>query len=154
MKLNSNDIRIISENIFRRLVKEGILPSYNEESYDDEDEEESMSDFEEYEKGYPNGDFNPKNVTAEDLVNFCRSFGDFFYIYDMPFRGWTLMAASTEEVRHDIIGDIMKGEIRPTHRFDWIIEKKADFEENYVAVFNVKTADEDYYVVYEQSKYR
>ncbi len=144
MKITNKDIKILSENIIKRLIKEDLI------SYED-DQEEEVDYFLEYENGYPNEDFIPENITSNDLIKFCRSFGDFYYIYQ-GLKGWTLMTATTSNQVNSIVNDLTNCSLTITHKFDYLIENKLNFEYDYIAVFNIKTSDENYYIVYEQPK--
>ena len=148
VNLNKTDFKNITENVIKRLVNEGYL---NDE-YDDEDE---LYGFEEYEKGYPNSDFNPNMITKKTLIDFCKNYGDFLYIIN-GFRGWGVSAANSDEIKYEIISDLYKcSNVEPTHDKDYLLYNHNDwFDGVYVAVMKVIGVpnQEDYYIIYTQDR--
>lgn len=137
----------VMENVIRRLVKEGLYDDY-------EEDEEELEPFEEYEKDYPNGDFNVSNMTPEQLAKWCRSIGDFLYVY-RGLRGLSIMCANTNSIVYSIVSDLYNcSGIEPTHEVDYLFtSREREFIHDYVCIFKIKgTPDGDYYLVYQQDK--
>lgn len=151
--MNDKLLENIAKNIKKNLIKEGIFEDYDFSRYEDmEDDYEEPNYFEEYEQNYPNSEFNPNELSKRELVRFCHTFGDFFFIAN-GLRGMRLHVASTEDQQMAIIGDICKGTITPTHEVDYLIDNKLNFEHDYVAVLKVQPQNDDaFYLVYEKPK--
>ena len=62
--MESNFFTRLMENSIRRILKEGLLN--DTDTYNDEEQE--LEPFEEYEKDYPNGDFDVSDMTPEELA--------------------------------------------------------------------------------------
>lgn len=147
--LNEQDIHKIKKTVISRLIKEGYV-------YDGEDDDyQEMDPVEEYEKGYPNGGFDPKSVDETELLNFCKNIGDFLYIIKDPFRGWRISAANSEPIQQEIMTDILNcAYVEPSHEMDYLItQREREFMYDYVCVMKIHgTPDGDYYVVYQKRK--
>ena len=119
-----------------------------------EDYEDGLSNFDEYKQDYPNGDFSAVGMTSDDLAEWCENVGDFLYIYK-GLRGWSIMAANTDNIVKDIVSDLYNCDrIEPTHEMDYLFNsREREFDAFYVCIFKViGTKDGDYYVVYEKEK--
>lgn len=139
----------LTEDDLHRIIKESVnnILKENHEDYE-------LSNFEEYEHGYPNDGFDVSNMTSDDLAEWCSKVGDFLYIYK-GLRGWSIMAANTDEIVRDIVGDLYHcSRIEPTHEMDYLFRsREREFDAFYVCVFKViGTKDGDYYVVYQREK--
>ena len=143
----------LMENTVKRILKEGVLNDID--TYNDEDEQE-IDPFEEYEKDYPNNDFDVSDMTPEKLAEWCQNTGDFLYVYE-GLRGLSIMAANTNSIVSSIVSDLYNCRgIEPTHEVDYLFYKRQhEFINNYVCIFKViGTPDGDYYVVYQEDKRR
>lgn len=141
------------ENTVKRILKEGILDDFD--TYTDEDEEE-LEPFEEYEKGYPNGDFDVSDMTPDKLAKWCQNVGDFLYVYE-GLRGLSIMCANVDNIVASIVSDLYNcRSIEPTHEVDYLFySREREFIYDYVCIFKViGTPDGDYYVVYQEDKSR
>ena len=141
----------LMENSIRRILKEGILNDID--TYNDEDEQE-LEPFEEYEKDYPNGDFDVSDMTPEKLAKWCQNVGDFLYVYE-GLRGLSIMCANVDNIVASIVSDLYNCRgIEPTHEVDYLFySREREFIYNYVCIFKViGTPDGDYYVVYQEDK--
>lgn len=147
VNLNKQDFKNITENIIKRLVNEGY--------FNNEDMDEEMSAFEEYEKDYPNSDFKPQNIDINELIDFCQNYGDYLYIIN-GFRGWSVSTANSEEIQKEILSDLYKcSYVQATHEKDYLLYRREDwFEGVYVAVMKVVgvPGQEDYYIIYMKDK--
>lgn len=142
---DNNKYRLVFENVIRRLINEGF---YDNEEYND------IDPFEEYEKGYPNSDFDVSDMTKTDLAKWCDTVGDFLYIYN-GLRGWSVMNANSSEIINEIVGDVYNcSHIEPTHEMDYLLYRyEREFQYSYVCVFKIyNTKDGDYYIIYQQDK--
>ena len=137
------------KNIVKKALREEIMKYDSEKDYDDYEEEEPDY-FMEYVNGYPNEDFSPSDITADDLIDYCHTIGDVSYIIDW-FKGLNICTASNRDIKV-IVNDLFDCSLTLTHEVDWLIEDKFDFEHEYIAVFNIKTDHSNYYLVYEQPK--
>lgn len=144
-QLDESAYKEVVENVVKRLVKEGF--------YDDKEEEE-MDPFDEYEKGYPNCDFDVSDMTPERLASWCKNVGDFLYIIN-GLRGWRISVANTSSIVSEIVKDLHNcSGIKPTHDMDYLFyTRQREFVHDYVCVFKVIGVNcGDYYVVYQQPK--
>lgn len=144
-QLDESAYKEVMENVVKRLVKEGF--------YDDEEDEE-MDPFEEYQKDYPNGDFDVSDMTADRLASWCKNVGDFLYIIK-GLRGWSLASATTKAIVAEIVNDLYNcSDIEPTHEMDYLLySRQREFIYDFVCVFKVIGANGgDYYIVYQQPK--
>lgn len=117
--------------------------------------EDIMTPFEEYENDYPNGGVDVRNITPDQLANWCMR-NDFLYIIN-GFRGPRVFNANTRDTKRAIVSDIYKCDrIEPTHEADvFIYQRDNVFRDSYVCVYKlVGLEDEEYYVIYEQPKDR
>lgn len=147
----NNFLTRLMENTVKRILKEGVLNDID--AYNDEDEQE-INPFEEYEKDYPNNDFDVSGMTPEKLAEWCQNTGDFLYVYE-GLRGLSIMAANTDSIVSSIVSDLYNCRgIEPTHEVDYLFYKRQhEFINNYVCIFKViGTPDGDYYVVYQEDK--
>ena len=83
MKISQKDIRIITENVVKNVLKKLSLQENYESDDEDEEDNDNFDSFDyymEYENDYPNEDFSPENITINDLIKFCRTSGDFLFI--------------------------------------------------------------------------
>ena len=114
--MESNFFTKLMENSIRRILKEGILNDID--TYNDEEQE--LDPFEEYEKDYPNGDFDVSNMTPEKLAKWCQNVGDFLYVYK-GLRGLSIMCANTNSIVASIVSDLYNCRgIEPTHEVDYL----------------------------------
>ena len=135
---------------FARMAKRHWKPLKENEEYDDD-----LSPFEEYEQGYPNEDFDVSDMTPEKLAKWCRSVGDFLYVFE-GLRGMSIMCANVDSIVYDIVKDLYDCQrIEPTHEVDYLFRsREREFINDYVCIFKViGTKDGDYYVVYQEDKY-
>lgn len=135
-------IGFIVESTLKRILRE-------------EFEEEDLTPFEEYENGYPNDDFDVSDMTPEKLAKWCRSVGDFLYVFE-GLRGLRIMAANVDSIVYDIVSDLYNCDrIEPTHEVDYLFRsRERDFLNQFVCIFKViGTKDGDYYVVYQQDRF-
>lgn len=142
MNKNKKMYSHIIENVIKRLIAEGV--------YYDED----IDPFEEYQKDYPNADFDVSDMTPERLAKWCSRVGDFLYIY-RGMRGLSIMVANSDEIVRTIVDDLYNClSIEPTHEVDYLFYlREHEFINDYVCVFKVNCADENnYYVVYQEDK--
>ena len=141
--MNKRQLLNITENVVKRLIKEGLLL----------DEEGEVDGFEDYENGYPNSNFNP-SIDRQELLDFCRNSGDFLFI--ASFFGRTrINAANSSEIIDEICNDIQNTDIlEPTHKYDYLLEKyRNEFEDYYVSVMMINDVDGNKYaIVYMQQK--
>lgn len=114
---------------------------------------DELSGIEEYERGYPNSDFDVSGMTAYDLAEWCRTVGDFLYIYN-GFRGWRVSGANTSAIVSEIVNDLHHcSYIEPTHEMDHYFYNEKEFENSYVCIFKVVGAEGgDFYIIYQQDK--
>lgn len=148
--MESNFFTKLMENSIRRILKEGLLNDID--TYNDEEQE--LEPFEEYEKDYPNGDFDVSDMTPEELARWCQNVGDFLYVYE-GLRGLSIMAANTDSIVASIVSDLYNcSRIEPTHEVDYLFySREREFIYDYVCIFKViGTPDGDYYVVYQENK--
>ena len=144
----------VIENTVKRILKEGILDDFD--TYTDEDEKEELEPFEEYEKDYPNGDFDVSDMTPDKLAKWCQNVGDFLYVYK-GLRGLSIMCANVDNIVASIVSDLYNcRSIEPTHEVDYLFySREREFIYDYVCIFKViGTPDGDYYVVYQEDKSR
>lgn len=151
-KLKENYIVSTKGNLFN----EEEIAGFVNDVEDNEDEEE-VDAFEEYKNDYPNDDFNPNDVTREELEDFCNGDNDYLFIYDSVFGGARPRAANVSDVKADIAKDIAVCDFTPTHEKDSCFEinkKLVDFDNDYVVVFKLTNIpdEKDYYVIYEKEK--
>ena len=141
------------EKCVRQVLKENINGDFDTNDYK---EEEELSPFEEYEQGYPNSDFDVSDMTPEKLAKWCRSVGDFLYVFE-GLRGMSIMCANVDSIVYDIVKDLYDCQrIEPTHEVDYLFRsREREFINDYVCIFKViGTKDGDYYVVYQEDKVR
>ena len=159
----------IDEGLYNRLIEDAchsILNEYgDDEDYGyedfDEEEEEEIDPFEEYQQDYPNGDFNPSEMDVDDLAHWCNTHS-FGYVIPNIFSGqlqfrWADEKRLNCEMAYRIYNS--KG-IQPTHDVDLYIERplQNEFDEDYVAVYSVDgfIGDEGEpvrcYIVYQRPK--
>lgn len=141
MEITKRDIRYLTECIRKRLIKEGL--SFLGESYHGE-----QDGYEEYLNGYQNSPFDPLSIGNDELIEYCRTIGDFLYIFN-GLRGWAISAANTSKIVNEIVNDIRNANITLTHKFDGMIQGKVNFDTEYVGVYEVKTSTEKYYIIYQ-----
>ena len=102
----------LMENSIRRILKEGIL---NDIDTHNDEEEQELEPFEEYEKDYPNSDFDASDMTPEELAKWCQNIGDFLYVYEGP-RGLSIRTANTDSIVASIVSDLYNcRSIEPIH---------------------------------------
>lgn len=149
--LKRNDFKKITENIVKRLISEGYF-DFNEE---DEEEENELSPFEEYEQGYPNSRFNPQDIDIDVLIDFCKNYGDYLFIIN-GVRGWSVSSANSEEIQTEILSDLYNClNVEVTHEKDYLLwNRDSLFDNFYIAVMKVIGVpnQEDYYIIYMQDK--
>ena len=134
---------------FARMAKRGWKPLKENDEYENE-----LTPFEEYQQDYPNGSFDVSDMTPDELARWCQNVGDFLYVYK-GLRGWTIMAANTDSIVEDIVNDIEYcNRIEPTHEIDYLFQsREREFANDYVCIFKIfGTKDGDYYVVYQEDK--
>ena len=149
--MRSDFLAKLMENSIRRILQEGILDDMD--TYNGEEAQE-LEPFEEYEKGYPNSNFDVSDMTPEELAKWCQKIGDFLYVYKGP-RGLSIMTANTDRVVTSIVSDLYNcRNIEPTHEVDYLFySREREFIYDYVCIFKViGTPDGDYYVVYQEDK--
>lgn len=150
---------IIEDACYHLMSEEG-LEDYGYEDDDWDDEEEETDPVEEYEKDYPNSDFNPSAITQSDLAKWCQNVGDFLFICKFPIGGLRVSAANSDGIQAEIVNDVYNcSGIEPTHEVDYMLNpRKIDFEGSYVSVIKLKNAPSenggDYYIIYETPKDR
>ena len=140
------------EKSVRQVLKENINGDFDT---NDDEEEEELSPFEEYEQGYPNDDFNVSDMTPEQLATWCKNVGDFLYVFE-GLRGMSIMAANTDNIVSDIVNDLYNCQrIEPSHEVDYLFyNREREFINDYVCIFKViGTKDGDYYIVYQEDKH-
>lgn len=141
MEITKRDIRYLTECIRKRLVREGL--GFLGES--------ELDGYEEYLNGYQNSPFDPQSVGNDELIEYCRTIGDFLYIFN-GLRGWAISAANTSKIVNEIVNDIRNASVTLTHKFDSMIQGKVDFDTEYVGVYEIKTSTEKYYIIYQIDK--
>ena len=149
--MRSDFLAKLMENSIRRILQEGILDDMD--TYNDEAAQE-LDPFEEYEKGYPNSNFDVSDMTPEELAKWCQKIGDFLYVYK-GLRGLSIMTANTDRVVTSIVSDLYNcRSIEPTHEVDYLFySREREFIYDYVCIFKViGTPDGNYYVVYQEDK--
>ena len=68
MKISQKDIRIITENVVKNVLKKLSLQENYESDEEDNDNFDSFDYYMEYENDYPNEDFSTENITINDLI--------------------------------------------------------------------------------------
>lgn len=115
-----------------------------------------MSEEDAYLAGYPGSDFNPEDMTADDLAQWCATCGDFIYAYPSPIRGLCLRAANVQNIVDVIIKDLYDcSYIEVSHDIDNLIfAREKDMVGMYTAVFKVCGIPNeiDYYIVYQEER--
>lgn len=162
--------RQIEESRLKKLQEKYIISTkgnlFNEEEIagfvdniedDKEDEPEEINSYEEYKNDYPNSNFNPKDITREELEEFCDGSNDYLFIYDTPFGRTVPRAANVSEIKADIAKDVAVCDFTPTHEKDFYFEfnnNLVDFDRYYIVVFKLTNIpdEKDYYVIYEKEK--
>ena len=141
-----------------KLIEKGVRQVLKENVNDDFDtnDDEELSPFEEYEKGYPNDEFDVSNMTPEQLAKWCQNVGDFLYVYE-GLTGLKIMTANADNIVSDIVNDLYNCQrIEPTHEVDYLFySREREFINDYVCIFKIiGTKDGDYYIVYQEDKVR
>lgn len=159
MNLNFNSIKILTEAVTRKVVKEWATDErtgiqYNDDPYDDEMDDVNPADpFDEYCQDYPNEDFDLESMSTDELAEWASTAGDFLYVYNSPMRGWSIHAANSEDLVNEIVTDIQNApHLEHTHEFDKLLQRKVDFENDFIAVYKIPSSDGEYGVIYERSK--
>ena len=115
-----------------------------------------MSEEDAYLAGYPGSDFNPDNITSDDLAQWCSTCGDFLFAYNFPIGGLRLRAANVSDIVNDIVNDIHNcGYIEVSHEIDHLIlSREKDLYGMFTAVFKICDipGEKDYYVVYQEER--
>ena len=145
---NDNFYGEVTEKVLRRVLKEAFE--------NDDEEEEELSPFEEYEQGYPNDDFDVSDMTPEQLATWCKNVGDFLYVFE-GLMGMSIMVANADNIVSDIVNDLYNCQrIEPSHEVDYLFyNREREFINDYVCIFKViGTKDGDYYIVYQEDKIR
>ena len=155
-KVNNVDEKYMRKKV-TKLIEKGVrqVLKENVNADFDTDDDEELSPFEEYEQGYPNSDFDVSDMTPEKLAKWCRSVGDFLYVFE-GLRGMSIMCANVDSIVYDIVKDLYDCQrIEPTHEVDYLFRsREREFINDYVCIFKViGTKDGDYYVVYQEDKY-
>lgn len=154
--LNESNARFLSETVAEQLIREFA----DDDGWGDweDDEEPEVDPYEEYEQDYPGSDFNPGEMGQYDLAKWCKTAGDFLYMYDSYFGGLRPRAANSDSIVAEIVSDVYNcAYIEPTHEVDiYLNPRQLDFEGNYIAVYKLHDVPgndkKDYYVIYEQPK--
>lgn len=163
----SVDTTQLDENYCRRIVEDAaarIVCEYDDYGYDDlddDDDEQEISGFEQYEQDYPNGDFTPTEIDKDDLAHWCNTHV-FGYVIPNIFTGQLqLRWADEKRLNCEMAYRIYNSDgIEHTHKADYYIERPyaGDFDNNYIAVFSIKNfiGDENKpvpcYIVYQKPK--
>lgn len=155
--MEDSDITYDIMDDFYGEVTEKVLRGVLKEAFEnDDEEEEELSPFEEYEQGYPNDDFDVSDMTPEQLATWCKNVGDFLYVFE-GLRGMSIMVANDSNIINDIVSDLYNCQrIEPTHEVDYLFySREREFINDYVCIFKIiGTKDGDYYIVYQEDKVR
>lgn len=159
MKITGNRISL-NEDELRKIIgdtiEKGLYEYYEPEEADNLsgfDEEEDVPEVE-YENDYVNdAAYDPKRVTREQLIDFCRK-NDFLFVYESPLFDTRARAANNERLKNNIIEDLQYCNFEPTHEVDDLVLEKVNLYDSYVTVFKLSDMkdEKDYYIVYEEFK--
>ncbi len=150
-ELTAEGIQKIVGSTIKHYLNEEQGDEYVIDTDNDIDEYDEETAFERYQNDYKDENFDPKSISEDELINFCKN-NDFLYLY-RPFGRWKISVANSDEIADDIINDIENcAYFEPTHDMDVYIENKKGLftSTNHVVVFRLNhTKDGDYYIIYE-----
>lgn len=143
MKLNKSDINEVISKVITRLINE---------SYE-ANEEEELTPFERYQYNYPHESFDAE-PTKGNLIDWCKNYGDFLYIYKNIRGKYKIMNANTEHIKKAIYEDILNClSVHRTHEMDYLLdEKQINFDKNFVSVLKLEfhNSEDNYYIIYQK----